>query len=59
MSEKTRYGETIKPYARRGPDGKVKAGLLESKCPIRNSSGLETMVETKWGPETADIAVQR
>jgi hypothetical protein len=59
MSETTRYGETIKPCARQGPDGKVKAGLLEPECPIRNSSGLEKMVETKRVPETAEVDVQR
>jgi hypothetical protein len=35
MSEKAGRGEAVEPPARRGPDGMVKAGLLEPQCPIR------------------------
>ena len=35
MSEKAGCGEAVEPHARRGPDGMVKAGLLEPQCPIR------------------------
>jgi len=31
---KARCGEATKAHAGRGPDGKVKAGLLEPKCPL-------------------------
>ena len=35
MSEKAGRGEAVEPHARRGPDGMVKAALLEPQCPIR------------------------
>jgi hypothetical protein len=35
MSGKPGCSETVKRQARRGPDGKVKAGLLEPQCPSR------------------------
>jgi hypothetical protein len=33
MSEKAGCSEVAKLHARRGPDGTVKAGLLEPQCP--------------------------
>lgn len=38
MFGKARCSEAAKLHAGRGPDGKVKAGLLKSKCP--NGKGL-------------------
>jgi len=41
MSETAGYGETVRPYARQDPDGKVKATLLQPKYPIWNGTGQE------------------
>jgi hypothetical protein len=45
MSEKPRYIETIKMYARQDPDGMVKAKLLEPQWPICKLIRLDTMVD--------------
>jgi hypothetical protein len=34
MFGKAGCGETAEPHAGRGPDGKVKAALLEPQCPL-------------------------
>jgi len=41
MFEKAGRGESVKPPARRGPDGMAKAGLPEPKRPNRKAAGRE------------------
>ena len=45
MSGKPRCPEIADGQARRGPDGKVKAGLLEPQCPICKGLGLDTAID--------------
>jgi hypothetical protein len=45
MSGKPGCSEAAKRYARRSPDGKVKAGLPEPQCPNCRSSGREGRME--------------
>ena len=45
MSGKPRCPEIAWGHARRGPDGKVKAGLLEPQCPICKGLGLDTTID--------------
>jgi len=45
MSGKSECVETAEAQDRRVPDGMVKAGLPELKCPISNSWGLDMSVD--------------
>jgi hypothetical protein len=45
MSGKPRCLEIAEGQARRDPDGKVKAGLLEPQCPICKGLGLDTAID--------------
>jgi hypothetical protein len=59
MVEKPGCSETVKRYARQDPDGKVKAGLLEPKCPICNIDGSGKTDETGCVPEITAVASRR
>jgi len=59
MSVKRECRRTIARQVMQDPDGKVKAELLESQCPIRNLDGPGKMVETRWGLEIATFLAQR
>jgi hypothetical protein len=54
MFEKAGCGETVKPPARRGPDGMAKAELPELKRPNRNAPGRERRMK----PDAARDASQ-
>ena len=50
MSEKARGDESVESFARRGPDGMVKPGLVESECPICKWPGQDgrTTPDAAW-----------
>jgi hypothetical protein len=47
MFGKSENDETTKSFVWRGPDGMVNARLHEPKCPIRNSTGSATVVNSR------------
>jgi hypothetical protein len=56
MSGKAGCNETAKLHAGRGPDGMVKAGLLEPQCPICKGLGLDTAIDIQGFPRKTRIA---
>ena len=51
MCGKARCSETTKRYARRDPDGRVKAVLLEPKCPYCKERRLGKVVDAQALPD--------